>query len=68
MLLFTFNLGDYSAKIPRYGYAMTMPGIGYGLYLHDYDMVVIYYNIYCNYVMFMSHIVQVSILRLIRLN
>ena len=32
-------------KIPRYGYAMTMPGIGYGLYLDDYDMSVIYYNI-----------------------
>ena len=31
-------------KIPRYGYAMTAPGIDYGLYLDDYDMSVIYYN------------------------
>ena len=31
-------------KIPRYGNAMTMPGIDYGLYLDDYDMSVIYYN------------------------
>ena len=58
MLLFTFNLGAYSAngnarpmpwydKIARLkvcGYAMrkTTPGIDYGLY--DYDMSVIYYN------------------------
>ena len=50
MLLFTFNPGAYSVnaiwydKIPRYGYAMTTPGIDYGLYLDDYDMSVIYYN------------------------
>ena len=52
MLLFTFNLGAYSAnaiwydKIRRYGYAtsMTTPGIDYGLDLDDYDMAVIYYN------------------------
>ena len=57
MLLFTFNLGAYSAngnmpgpwydKIARLtvcGYAMSMttPCIDYGLY--DYDMSVIYYN------------------------
>ena len=50
MLLFTFNLGFYSAnaiwhnKIPRYGHAMTTPSIDYALYLDDYDMVVLYYN------------------------
>ena len=61
MLLFTFNLGAYSAnamvtwyhKISRYGYAMTIPGIDYGLYLDDYDMFIIILN----YVMFMSHMV-----------
>ena len=31
-------------KIPGYGYAMTTPGINYGLYLDDYDMSEIYYN------------------------
>ena len=49
MLLFTFNLGAYSANAmvrhgTKYGYAMTMPGIDYVLYLDDYDMSVIYYN------------------------
>ena len=46
----TFNFGAYSAnarwyeKIPKFSYAVTTPGIYYGLYLDDYDMSVIYYN------------------------
>ena len=37
-------------KIPRNGFTMTMPGIGYGLCVDDYDISGIYYNtatMYC---------------------